>query len=132
MRSPEVGVLRAFAVKFSVDNRRYIEGIDALNWRIKLGLRWSVEPSGSVAIGSKGGTPSSSELVREFGLSETVARSLAAADAPKKLRGDPDWETGREKGPSGSESPHAGDAEPIRRRRLRAISTRGSPSSASE
>lgn len=51
--------------------------------------------SGSVAIGSKGGTPSSSELVREFGPSETVARSLAAADAPLKLWGDP---TGKPEG----------------------------------
>jgi hypothetical protein len=39
--------------------RRFIEGIDALDLRIKLDLRWTVEPSGKVAIRSKGGTPPS-------------------------------------------------------------------------
>ena len=86
----------------------------------------------TVAIRSESGTLLSSVLAREFGLSETAVRSLAAAACPKKLPGEPTGFSGREKGPSGSESPHAGDAEPIRRRHRRVHPKRGSPSSASE
>jgi hypothetical protein len=94
--------------------RRFIEGIDRTDRRIKLAIRWCVEPSGTAAIGSEGGTPPPGVLAREFGLSETVARSLAAADAQRSFRANRPGNR-KEKGPSGSESPHVGDAEPIRR-----------------